>query len=140
MKALRETIVLILVAIVPAALAVMFHPDLANRGRAGLDAGAVRLEEARAWDAPVLWIDARDAESFARGSIPHAVHLAPERFESDLGAVLAAWQPGARIVVFCGSLSCATSQEIAQRLRDAGLDDVHHLHGGWEAWQEARQP
>ncbi|MGH8020646.1 MAG: rhodanese-like domain-containing protein [Opitutaceae bacterium] len=140
MNTLRETILLIFVAIVPATLAVMFHPELADRARAGLEAGAVRLEEIRAWDAPVLWIDARDVASFARGSIPGAVHLAPGRFQSDLGSVLAAWQPGMRIVVFCSSLSCATSREIAQRLRDAGLQDVHHLHRGWEAWEEARQP
>jgi len=139
-KALREAAILVLVACFPAALAVFFHPQLAARDRAGLEADAVRLEGVRAWGSEVLWVDARSDAEFARGSVPEAVHLAPERFATDLGAVLAAWRPGARVVVFCSSISCATSKDIARQLREAGLEDVYHLHGGWEAWQEALQP
>jgi len=137
MRALREAVVLMLVAAVPAALAVAFHPGLADRARAGLEPGAVRLAEVRDWHAEVLWIDGRSAEEFARDHIPGALPLEEARFSEQLGAIVAAWQPGRRIVVYCGSLSCATSKTLAQQLRDAGFADVHHLHGGWEAWQAA---
>ena len=140
MKAVRETLLLLLVASFPAALAVAFHPALADRDRVGLEPHAVRLVEARAWKSPVVWVDARSREEFARDTIPLAVNLPPDDFEAGLGAVLAAWIPGARVVVFCGSLACDSSRDAAQRLREAGLEDVYHLHGGWEAWLEARAP
>ncbi len=138
MRALREACVLLLVAIAPAALAVMFHPQLADRARAGLQPGAVRLAEVRDWHANVLWVDGRSEEEFNRDHIPGALPLEEARFSEQLGAIVAAWQPGQRIVVYCSSLSCSTSQGLAEKLRGAGFgDDVHFLHGGWEAWQRA---
>lgn len=140
MKGLREAAILLLVAAVPAVLALALHPGLADRRHAGLEPDAVLLEDVR--DAPedVLWVDARSDEAFAAGSIPEAIHLAPDRFDSDLGAVLAAWHPGMKVVVFCSSLSCSTSKAVAERLRQAGLEEVHFLHGGWEAWVKAAKP
>lgn len=137
MRSAREALVLLLVALVPAALALALHPDFADRHRAGLAADEVRLEEVRDWHADVLWLDARPAADFARSHIPDALHFDAEQFATSLGAVLAAWQPGRRIVVYCSSVSCTTSRELAQRLRAAGLDDVHFLRGGWEAWEAA---
>jgi len=135
MQTLRETFLLVLVALAPAMLAVAFHPQLADRDRAGLEPGAVRLAEARQWQPDLLWIDARSAEHFAQEHVPGAILLNENNFDAGLGELLAAWQPGKHIVVYCSSVSCDTSQAVAERLRAAGLEDVHFLHGGWEAWQ-----
>lgn len=137
MKTLRETFLLVLIALAPAALAVAFHPQLADRDRAGLEPGAVRLAEVVQWQPAPLWIDARSAEDFEQAHVPDAILLNEANFDAALGDLLAIWQPGTRIVVYCSTLSCGTSQAVAERLRDAGLDDVHFLHGGWEAWQTA---
>ncbi len=137
MRALREAVILALAALAPAALTIALHPALADRDRAGLEPDAVRVAEARAWGEPVLWIDARAQSEFAAGAIAGAIHLEPARFDTGLGDVLAAWAPGTRIIVYCGSLDCGTSRELATRLRAAGLEDVHHLHGGWDAWRAA---
>lgn len=139
MRTLRETFLLLLIALAPAALAVAFHPELADRDRAGLEPGAVRLVEVRAWQPGPIWIDARSEAEFAADHIPGALLLNDENFDAALGELLTAWQPGTRIVVYCSSLSCDTSQAVAERLRAAGLDEVYFLHGGWETWQAAAQ-
>jgi rhodanese-related sulfurtransferase len=142
MRAVREGLILLLVAAAPAALAIALHPQLADRDRAGLEAGAVRLHEVRQWagSGEILWIDGRSAAEYADDHIPGALPLEEAKFSEQLGAIVAAWRPGQRIVVYCSSASCGTSRALAQRLHDAGFgNDVHHLHGGWEAWQEARR-
>jgi len=136
-KALREVCVLAAVAALPAALALALHPELTDRARTGLAPDAVRPAEVAAWTAPVLWVDARDAAAFARGHVPGAVRLDEDNFSASLGGVLAAWSPDMRVVVYCDTAACSRSRELAQRLREAGLSEVHHLHGGWEAWSRA---
>ena len=42
-------------------------------------------------------------------------------------------------VVYCSSLSCNASREVARRLRkEAQLSDVFVLEGGWEAWMKKK--
>ncbi len=134
MIALREGVLLALVAALPAAIAVGFHPELADRVRAGLPADAVRAAEMAAWSVPVLWVDIREAEAIARGHIPGAIAFDESAFSESLGGIVAVWEPGQAIVVYCDSTACARSREVAQRLREAGFTDVYYLHGGWEAW------
>jgi len=136
-KALREVILLVAVAALPAVLAIALHPELADRERAGLPPDAVRPAEVNAWTTPVLWVDARDAAAFARGHVPGAYRLDEDTFSASLGPLAAAWSPGMRIVIYCDSSACTRSRELTQRLRDAGFTDVHYLHGGWEAWSRA---
>ena len=139
MKSLRETLVLGVLALVPAAVAVMLHPALADRARAGLETDEVRLTDVRDWGADVIWLDAREPDEFAQDHIPGAVAFDPVDFDRNLGAMLEVWEPGRRLVVYCGSESCSTSREIAARLRDAGFENVFYLRGGWDAWLEARR-
>jgi len=41
------------------------------------------------------------------------------------------------VVVYCSSLSCQASQEVAEKLREeVGLQSVFVLQGGWEAWRQ----
>lgn len=138
MRAGCEALVLLAVALAAGAVAAGLHPDLADRSRAGLEPGAVRLDEVRDWGAEVLWIDGRSESDYTSEHIPGALPLEETRFSEQLGAIVAAWQPGQRIVIYCSSASCSASKALAARLREAGFgDDVYHLHGGWEAWQEA---
>lgn len=137
MIALKECLVLALVAALPAALSVALHPELADRQRAGLPADAVRPAEVAAWSDAVLWVDTREAAAIARGHIPGAIAFDETAFSESLGGIVAAWEPGTRIVVYCDSTACARSRELVPRLREAGFPEVYYLHGGWEAWSAA---
>jgi rhodanese-related sulfurtransferase len=93
------------------------------------------VPQARAWGENVIWVDARPEEEFARDHVPGALLLNEDRWNELLPQFLAAWSPGKKIVVYCSSLSCNASREIARRLRrEAQLPDVFVLEGGWEAW------
>ncbi len=137
---LREVLLLVGVAALPAALSVGLHPELADRHRAGLPPDAVRPAEVNSWSDAVLWVDARDVTAFDRGHVPGAIRLDEDTFSQSLGQLVAAWSPGMRLVIYCDSSTCARSRELAVRLRDAGFTDVHYLHGGWEAWSQANAP
>ncbi len=101
------------------------------------DAHEVTLAQAKSWGDTALWIDARPKEQFAKAHVPGALLLNEDDFDELLPAVLAAWSPERRIVVYCSRKSCGASHAIAERLRnDAQLQNVYVLPGGWEEWQE----
>ncbi len=55
-----------------------------------------------------------------------------------LAGLFDAWSPGKSIVVYC-TPDCHASSEIADRIRDLGIEPVFFLHGGYEAWKRARK-
>jgi len=92
-------------------------------------------EQARALGATAIWVDARPDDEFASDHVPGAVSLNEDRWNELLPQFLAVWAPGKKIVVYCSSLSCNSSREVAHRLRkEAQLSDVFVLEGGWEEW------
>ena len=93
------------------------------------------VDQARTWAGNVIWVDARPDEEFARDHVPGALSLNEDRWNELLPQFLAAWAPGKKVIVYCSSLSCNASREVARRLRkEAQLSDVFVLEGGWEAW------
>jgi rhodanese-related sulfurtransferase len=95
----------------------------------------VTVDQARAWGGNVIWVDARPDEEFARDHVSGALSLNEDRWNELLPQFLAVWSPGKKVVVYCSSLSCNASREVARRLRrEAQLPDVFVLEGGWEAW------
>lgn len=136
-RALRDTVVLLVLAALPAALAAWLHPGLRNGPTPPLGEHEITLATAQAWADNVLWVDARGDEAFARGHIPGAISLEPSVREERMGELLERWTPETRIVVYCDSRSCDLSRTLAEELRsELGLDEVYYLRGGWEAWQE----
>lgn len=82
-----------------------------------------------------IWIDARPDDDFANDHVPGAISLNEDRWNELLPQFLAVWTPEKKIIVYCSSLSCNSSREVAHRLRkEAQLSDVFVLEGGWEAW------
>jgi rhodanese-related sulfurtransferase len=93
------------------------------------------------WRGLVLVIDARNTAAFARQHIPGALPLSEKHWEEQLMAMIKAWRPGAKVVVYCDNEACRTSQSVARRLRRAlDSNDVFVLKGGWSAWLEAQRP
>ena len=93
------------------------------------------VDQARTWGGNVIWVDSRPDDEFARDHVPGAISLNEDRWNELMPQFLAAWSPGKKVVVYCSSLSCNVSREVAKRLRkEAQLPDVFVLEGGWEEW------
>jgi rhodanese-related sulfurtransferase len=134
----RQSLVLLLVALVPALIAAFAHP------RRPVCAPPDEIPEAAwgevaGWPTPPLIIDARPAADYARARIPGALPLEPARWEEQLPRVVGQWNPGAPVLVYCGDEGCGASRDVARRLKnELGLADIHVLKGGWRAWQAAQ--
>ena len=135
----RQVLILAAVALIPGVgEAVYFRHKISWRS-AVLPSEMVTVDQARAWGGNVIWVDARPDEEFARDHVPDAISLNEDRWNDLLSQFLVVWSPGKKVVVYCSSLSCNASREVARRLRrEAQLPDVFVLEGGWEAWLKER--
>jgi rhodanese-related sulfurtransferase len=86
---------------------------------------------------PLLWVDARSRDEWLRDGLPGSVlwNLDPtedmQAFEAEVAARV---YETPRVIVYCGDENCGVSRQVAQRIREIGLDaDVSVLHGGWRA-------
>lgn len=85
------------------------------------------------------FVDARGAHEFAHGHIQNAVHLPPVGHPDEAAAV-AQLRTYPMVVVYDGEYSCAVADDVAVRLRRAGLADVRVLQGAWPAWVAGKGP
>jgi rhodanese-related sulfurtransferase len=131
--------VLLLAAAVPALVVAVIHPRRPAWSKDQIMASEVTWDSVQAWRGLVLLVDARAAVEFTKDHIPGALSLNEPQWEERLPDFIKAWQPSARVVVYCGSQRCGSSQAVARRLkRDLGIDGIFVLKGGWNAWIEAR--
>lgn len=138
-RALGQTGALLIAALIPALLAAALHPRRPPWSLARAEAPLVTWSQAASWPGRVLFVDARGEQAFAQRHIPGALPLREAEWETLLPAFLKAWQPGARVVVYCDNEGCDASQAVARRLRrELGIDQVFVLKGGWGAWLEAQ--
>jgi rhodanese-related sulfurtransferase len=135
----RQVLILAALALAPGVgEAVYFRSKISWRS-AILPSELVTVDQTRTWGGNVIWVDARPDEEFARDHVPGALSLNEDQWNELLPQFLAAWSPGKKIVVYCSTLSCNASREVARRLRrEAQLPDVFVLEGGWEAWLKKR--
>jgi 3-mercaptopyruvate sulfurtransferase SseA len=82
------------------------------------------------------FVDARGASEYAAGHVTNAIHLPPAK-HPEASAAVAALRAYPLVVVYDGDYSCAVADEVAARLRRAGLPDVRVLEGAWPAWVAA---
>ena len=131
----RQAITLAVLALLPAAGEAIYFQDKISWRSPIPPSESVNVDQARAWGQNAIWIDARPDEEFAQDHVPGALSLNEDRWNELLPQFLAAWSLGKKVVVYCSSLSCNASREVARRLRkEAQLPEVFVLEGGWEAW------
>jgi rhodanese-related sulfurtransferase len=136
----RQAVILALLALLPAASEAIYFRDKISWRSAISPSEMVTVEQAREWGDTAIWIDARPDDEFANNHVPGAILLNEDRWNELLPQFLAVWSPGKKVVVYCSSLSCNASREVAQRLRkEAQLSDVFVLEGGWEAWLKKKR-
>jgi len=135
----RQAVILAALAILPGAGEAIYFRGKISWRSAILPSESVTVDQARAWGENTIWVDARPDEEFERDHVPGAIALNEDRWNELLPQFLAGWSPGKKVVVYCSSLSCNASREVARRLRkEAQLSDVFVLEGGWEAWLKKR--
>ena len=130
-----QAVILAALALLPAAGdAIHFREKISWRS-AIAPSEMVTVEQAHEWGETAIWLDARPDDEFANDHVPGAISLNEDRWNELLPQFLTVWTPGKKVVVYCSSLSCNASREVARRLRkEAQLSDVFVLEGGWEAW------
>ena len=138
MTAVRQALWILLVALVPAVLASAFHPKRPAWSEDVLQPGEERLATVQSWGDSVLWVDARPRKEFDAEHVPNAVLLNLEEWDQLFPAFLDRWQPNQKVVVYCSSLECHMSQEVADRLKRNSVEPVYVLKGGGEAWKSKR--
>lgn len=136
---MRPFLAIALLAVVLAGLTAWLHPAMPGYAAGRIEAGGKTPAQIEADTAPILWVDARTTSEYAAGHISGSLHLSEERFDSELPALLERWEPGQKIVVYCGGGTCSSARSVQQRLQEAlGPEaSVHHLHGGYPAWLAA---
>jgi rhodanese-related sulfurtransferase len=135
MRSVRQAIVILFAALIPALLTAAFHPRQPGLSEeAGLPKEE-RLETVLGWGKTVLWLDARSAKEYEAEHLPGAILLNLEGWDALFPSFLEQWEPDEKVVVYCSSTACQLSHEVAQRLKQSGISQVFVLKGGWEAWK-----
>jgi rhodanese-related sulfurtransferase len=134
----RQSLVLLLLALVPALIAALAHP---RRPACAPPDGITEVawREVAGWPVPPLIIDARPAADYAAARIPGALPLESVRWEEQLPRIVEQWRPDAPVLVYCSDEGCGASRDVARRLKsELGLPGIYVLKGGWRAWQAAQ--
>ena len=140
MSAVRQALLLIALASVPAVGEAIYFRDKVSWQSRDRSSEMVNLDQAQSWGANAIWVDARPDNEFEQDHVPGAISLNEDRWNELLPTLLAQWSLEKKIVVYCSSQSCNASREVARRLRDeAGLEEVFVLQGGWETWLKSKK-
>lgn len=83
-------------------------------------------------------VDALSLISYAASHLPGAINMPPERVDDLAPRRISGLD--AEIVVYCASLTCTSSVEVAERLVELGYGRVRHYSGGKRAWVDAGLP
>jgi rhodanese-related sulfurtransferase len=134
---LRQSVVLLALALLPAAVQALRLRDKIPWQSRVAESDFVSVEDARGWGATTLWVDARPTNEFERDHVPGAISLNEDRWGEALSEFLAKdWSPEKKIVVYCSAESCNLAEDVARRLREEAKlpNEIRILKGGWEAW------
>ena len=135
MRAIREALILVALAALPAIGEGFYFRDKVSWQSPIPASEQVTVDQAKAWEDGAIWVDARPDDEFARKHVPCAFSLNPERWDELLPQFLSSWSPEKKVVVYCSAESCNLAKDVAKRLRDeVQLKDVFVLQGGWEEW------
>jgi rhodanese-related sulfurtransferase len=89
---------------------------------------------------PVVFLDARSADDYARGHIQGARSLPWQNVDQIFMAVTEDLDPQTPIVTYCDGETCSLSHDLAVFLKDMGFMNVRLLVNGWTVWQAAGLP
>ena len=85
-----------------------------------------------------LFVDARDAKMYAKGTILRAVNVPLKRFKR-----MKKWLPirkDAPILIFCNGVTCGKSVKLAERFARAGYTHLMVYREGYPEWKQHKLP
>ncbi len=85
-----------------------------------------------------LFIDARDARMYAKGTIMRALNVPLKRFKR-----MKKWLPArkeAPILIFCNGIKCGKSIKLAEKFARAGYTDLMVYRAGYPEWKKHKLP
>lgn len=83
-------------------------------------------------------LDVREADEFAAGHLPGALHVSRGLLEFKLGGTPAFADRGLKVVLYCKSSGRAALAAVA--MQEMGYTDVVSIAGGYDAWLAAGKP
>jgi rhodanese-related sulfurtransferase len=138
-RAARQAGLILLIALIPAVISAVCHPRRPGWSWEKTTVPEVEWTNVSQWQDRVIFVDARSAADYTRGHLPGALALNGGAGDEAMEALVAAWHPGSRVVVYCDGVRCDAAQSAAGRLRrELGIEEVYVLKGGWSAWVEAQ--
>ncbi len=142
---MREAVIIGALALLPAMGEAIYFRDKISWATAIPASEMVSVDQAKQWGDQAIWADARPEHEFEQEHVPGAILLNEDKWNELLPQLLAVWTPKRKVVVYCSSLSCNASREVARKLRETvqlkdaeGKNCVFVLEGGWEAWLEKK--
>lgn len=111
--------------------------DLVAAAKARINEVPITEAEAAIQAADVL-IDVREADEFAAGHLPGAIHASRGMLEFKLSATPALASRDLNVVLYCKTSGRAALAAAA--MQDMGYLNVRSLAGGYEAWVAAGKP
>ena len=92
-------------------------------------------------DQTAEFIDARNPDEFAAGSIPTAFNIPPDAFAGgNFPPYLSTIASDRKIIVFCGGGDCDASLLVALKIKGSGFKDVIVFKEGYTGWTAAKLP
>jgi rhodanese-related sulfurtransferase len=111
--------------------------DLVSAAKARITEIPLTEAEAAIRDADVL-LDVREADEFASGHLPGAVHASRGMLEFKLSSTPALNARDLKVVLYCKTSGRAALAAAA--MQDMGYLNVQSIAGGYDAWVAAGKP
>jgi rhodanese-related sulfurtransferase len=111
--------------------------DLVAAAKARIPEVSVADAEAAIREASVL-VDVREADEFAAGHVPGAVHISRGLLEFRFSGMPALQARDLKVVLYCKTSGRAALAGAA--LQDMGYLNVQNMAGGFDAWVAAGKP
>jgi rhodanese-related sulfurtransferase len=111
--------------------------DLVVAAKAHVPEVSVDKAEQAIRDADVL-VDVREADEFAAGHVPGAVHISRGMLEFRFSGMPALQARDIRVVLYCKTSGRAALAGVS--LREMGYLNVQNIAGGFDAWVAAGKP
>jgi rhodanese-related sulfurtransferase len=104
--------------------------------------GAISLAEMKRLfdEGTVIILDARDASEYEQGHIPGAINIPYDRIPEYFDILNSQVPMDAHVVVYCRSVTCDFSDQLATELKIMGYRNVSVFSGGWDQWTMAGYP
>lgn len=87
-----------------------------------------------------VFLDARDPNTFWKGHIPGALNMPPPDAQHWVDDIRAFENDGKKIISYCDGEACPLGEELAENLREKGIQSVKVLINGWSRWRAAGHP